>query len=77
MLAAVSSTLSRVLAGAIAAFVVIASGFLLWEGLAGSMARRQPAAGRELRDVRLRLVVGMIGIAVALWIALGMLTHAR
>ncbi|BDG02285.1 hypothetical protein [Anaeromyxobacter oryzae] len=75
MLAA-ASTLSRILAGAIAVFVVIASAVLLWDGLAGSMAAHRPAAGRELRAVRLRLVVGVIGIAVALWMALGMLTHA-
>ena len=73
----VGSTLSRILALAMAAFLLIASGVLLWEGLASTMMREHPKVSREVRDARLRLAIGLVGFAIALWIRLGMLTRPR
>ena len=77
VLSVVGSTLSRILALAMAAFLLIASGVLLWEGLASTMMREHPTVSREVRDARLRLAIGFVGFAIALWIGLGMLTRAR
>lgn len=68
--------MSRVLLAAILAFVAIASGVLLWEGLATAVAHGHPATHREARRARARVAVGVIGFAIVLWIALGMFTHA-
>lgn len=61
----------------ILAFVAVASGVLLWEGLAARAAHGQPGTGRDLRWTRARLAVGAIGVAILLWVALGILTRAR
>jgi hypothetical protein len=58
-------------------FVAVASGVLLWEGLAARAAEGHAGTGRDLRRARARLAVGAIGIAIVLWIALGLLTRAR
>jgi hypothetical protein len=60
-----------------AAFLLIASGVLLWEGLASTMMREHPKVSREVRDAPLRLAIGFVGFAIALWIRLGMLTRPR
>lgn len=69
--------MSRFLAIAILLFVGVASGVLLWDGLAVGAGHGHPGAGRELRRARLQLVVGLAGFAIVLWIAFGLLTHAR
>lgn len=68
--------MSRILVAAILVFVAIASGVLLWEALAVGVAPRHQETGRGLRRARARLAVGVIGLAIVLWIALGMLTRA-
>jgi hypothetical protein len=67
---------SGILAAAILVFVAIASGVLLWDGLAVAGAHGHPGAGREVRRAHARVVVGVIGLALVLWIALGILTRA-
>lgn len=62
-----------ILAFAILAFVGIASSVLLWDGLASG--DRGGAARLRARS-RAEVVVGAVGFAVALWIALGLLMHA-
>lgn len=61
----------------ILAFVAVASGVLLWEGLAARAADGHPGTDRELRRARARLAVGALGIGIVLWIAIGILTRAR
>lgn len=68
-------TVSRILAAAVLAFVGIASGVLLWEGLAASAAPGPVAAGERWRS-RARIAVGVTGLALVLWIAFGLLTRA-
>lgn len=67
------SSLSVILAVGLLAFVGLASAVLLWEGL--SEARHGHAALHA--HPRARLVVGAIGFAVALWLAIGLLSSAR
>jgi hypothetical protein len=70
------SGLSLILAVGLLAFVFVASGVLLWEGLAEA-GHGHAAVHRGLRHARARLVVGAIGFALALWIAIGLLSRAR
>lgn len=66
---------NKVLLAAILLFVGATSAVLMWNGLATEFARGG-ATRREMRSGRARFVVGVVGVAVAIWIALGMLTHA-
>ncbi len=68
--------MSRILVTAILVFVGIASGVLLWESLAVGVAHRHAYVGREVWRTRAQLAVGVIGIAIVLWIAFGLLTRA-
>lgn len=68
--------MSRLLVTALLAFVGVASGALLWEGIAAGAAHGMPGARGVLHAGRARLVVGAIGLAAVLWIASGILTHA-
>ncbi len=72
-----TSIASRILAFATMAFIALGSGLLLWDGLAAEFGRGRDKAVRPSRNARLRVVVGAIGFAIACWIGLGMLTHAR
>lgn len=67
--------MSKILVIALLAFVGIASGTLLWEGLALGVVQRHGGVG-EHRHARAMLAVGAIGVAIVLWIAFGILTHA-
>ena len=67
------SGLSVILAIGLLAFVGLASAVLLWDGL--SEVRDGHAAVHE--HARARLVVGAIGFALALWLAIGFLSHAH
>lgn len=68
--------MSRILVAAILAFVGIASGVLLWEGLAIATAHGRAGPDAEVRRARARVAVGVLGLAIVLWIALGIITHA-
>jgi hypothetical protein len=70
-----ASPTSIVLGAAILVFVGIASGVLIWEGLASGLGRRT-AAGAPGWRVRIRFAIGVLGFGLALWIALGLLTRA-
>lgn len=67
-----ASLASEILVAGILAFVGTASAMLVWNGLAGGLAGRQ---GGAVRHARARIVVGVLGFGLALWIALGFLTH--
>jgi hypothetical protein len=67
---------SGILGAAILAFVGIASGVLLWEGLAVATAHGHAGPDREVRRARARMAVGVLGLAIVLWIGLGIITHA-
>lgn len=69
------SFVTRLLALALVLFVGIASAVLLWDGLS-AMTPGGAAAHASWRT-RARIVVGVIGFAIALWIVLGVLTHAH
>ncbi len=58
------------------AFVAIASALLLWDGLAARVAA-PPGARHETWRARAEIAVGVIGFAAALWVALGLVTHAH
>jgi len=70
------SFVTRLLAVALVAFIGIASAILLWDGLAGISSGGGAAANAPWR-ARARMAVGVLGFAIALWIILGMLTHAH
>lgn len=72
MLASVTST---ILVAGILGFLLVASGVLVWDGLAAGVAAAHPTSS-ERRRARLRLAVGLIAFALTLWVALGMLSHA-
>jgi hypothetical protein len=61
---------------ALVAFIGIASAILLWDGLAGISAGDSAAAHPAWR-ARARVAAGVLGFAIALWMTLGMFTHAR
>lgn len=67
------STLSVVFAIGLLAFVGLTSAVLLWEGL--SDVRHGHAAVHE--HARARIIVGAIGFALVLWLAIGFLSRAR
>lgn len=68
--------MSRVLVIATLAFLALASGVLVWEGLATGLGHGRALAGRALWRVRLRFTAGVIIFAIVLWIAFGIVTHA-
>jgi hypothetical protein len=70
------STATAVLAWAIVAFLGIASALLVWNGLAEEFAEEGLRAWPP-RRAWARILVGVIGLSLAVWIGLGMLTHAR
>lgn len=72
-----TSTMSQVLAVAILVFVAIGSGVLVWDGLAAGVGRHAAGSTSEIRRARARLAAGVLGLALVLWVALGLLTHAR
>lgn len=67
------STMSVVFAMGLLAFVGLASAVLLWEGLSG--VRNGHAAVHE--HARGRILVGAIGFALVLWLAIGLLSRAH
>jgi hypothetical protein len=67
------SGVSVILAIGLLAFVGLASAVLLWEGL--SEVRHGHAAVHE--HARARLLVGAVGFALVLWLAIGLLSHAH
>ncbi|HSN91364.1 MAG TPA: hypothetical protein VLS93_09055 [Anaeromyxobacteraceae bacterium] len=69
------STTSTLLAAALLVFVAVASGVLVWEGLATGLGQRAPEGAPRWR-VRLRFAVGVLGFGLALWLGLGLLSHA-
>lgn len=72
-----ASLASSILALGIVAFVAIASAMLMWNGLAAEFAKgRAGARARLLHGARARLLIGVLGFALALWLALGLLTRA-
>ncbi len=74
---AMTSTMSQVLAVAILVFVAIGSGVLVWDALAAGVGRHAAGSDSEIRRARVRLAAGVLGLALVLWVALGLLTHAR
>lgn len=67
---------SSVLGFALLAFVGIASAVLLWDGFAAGAAGGH-GVRRDAWRARAEVVVGVIGFAAALWVALGLLSHAH
>jgi len=70
------SLVARLLAFALVAFIGIASAVLLWDGLAEAAGGGEAAAHAPWR-ARARIALGVLGFAAALWVVLGMLTHAH
>ncbi len=66
---------SPVLAVAIVVFLGVVSAVLVVDGLASGLGG-EGSAGPRWR-ARLRFAVGVLGVAIALWVGLGMLTHAH
>jgi hypothetical protein len=70
------SPTSLVLATALLVFVGVASGVLVWDGLATGLGKRAAAAGVRVWRARLRFAIGVVGFGLALWFALGLLNRA-
>jgi len=71
-----TSVLSQILVFGILLFLAIGSGVLAWDGLALAVGRaRQGGAGE--RWARLKLVAGLIGVGLAVWLAVGYLNQVR
>ncbi len=68
--------MSRIIATALLLFVGVASGALLWDGLALSLAHGRAGSDREVRQGRARVVFGAVGVGIAIWLISGLLTHA-
>jgi hypothetical protein len=62
---------------ALLAFMALASGVLMWDGLAAAVGHARELDAGELRRARLRLAAGAAGVAVVLWLAFGLVTRAR
>jgi hypothetical protein len=69
------SPTSIVLVTAILVFVGTASAVLIWDGLATGLGKGA-APGRPRWRARLRFGIGVLGFALALWVALGLLSRA-
>jgi hypothetical protein len=67
---------SRTLALASLVFLAFASGVLVWEGLATGVGPRHALARGDVWRARFRFTLGMIVLAMVLWIASGLLTRA-
>lgn len=71
-----ASATGTILAAGILGFLLIASGVLVWDGLAAGFGAGRATSSAELRRARTRFAVGVIAFAVTLWLALGMLSRA-
>lgn len=71
-----ASPTSVVLVTALLTFVGIVSGVLVWEGLATGLGRKAAAPGTPVWRARVRFAIGVLGFGLALWAALGLLSHA-
>jgi len=70
------SILSQILIFGILLFLVIGSGVLFWDGLALSFGPGHPGGG-GVRLARVRMVIGLLGVALAVWLATGYLTRVH
>ncbi len=57
-------------------FLLVGSAILVWDGLATGFGHGRAAALHGADHARGRLAAGIVGFAITVWIALGMLTHA-
>jgi hypothetical protein len=71
-----SSAMSVVLVAGILAFVAAASALMTWDALAHGIGRRPLATDAERWRTVAELAVGVLGLSIALWLALGMLARA-
>ncbi len=62
-----------VLAIGLLAFVGVASAVLLWDGL----SEVSPGEAAVHAHARARVLAGAVGFALALWLAIGLVTHAH
>ncbi len=67
---------SSILGLALLVFIGIASAVLLWDGLAAGVVGHHMVR-RDAWRARAEVIVGVIGFAAALWVALGLLNHAH
>jgi hypothetical protein len=70
-----TSELSRFIVLLLLTFLLVGSGVLLWDGLSTAVHHGRAMALHD--HARGRLAVGIVGFAIAAWIVLGVLTHAR
>ncbi len=73
----IASAASSVLAAAIIVFLMVASAILVWDGLGAGLGKDRSATAGERWRARGQVVIGALGVAIALWAGLGILTHAR
>ncbi len=67
--------LGQIVGALLLLFLLVGSGFLVWDGLSAGLHGGAAIRGHE--HVRARLAVGIFGFGLAAWILLGMLTHAH
>ena len=71
-----ASALAQLLLLGILVFLVLGSGVLFWDGLALGFGHGH-ATGRALRLARARMVVGLLGVAFAVWLAAAWFARVR
>jgi hypothetical protein len=71
-----TSGLSQLIVFLLLLFLLVGSGVLVWDGLATGFGHGHAAALHGTDHAKGRLAAGIVGFAIAVWIALGMLTHA-
>jgi hypothetical protein len=74
------SILSQLMIFGILLFLVIGSGVLFWDGLALSFGHGHShghSGGASVRLARVRMVFGLLGVALAVWLAAGYLTRVQ
>lgn len=72
-----TSGLSQFIVFLLLLFLLVGSGVLVWDGFATGFGHGRSAALHDADHARGRLAAGIFGFAIAVWIALGILTHAR
>jgi hypothetical protein len=70
------SILSQLLVFGVLVFLAVGSGVLFWDGLALGFGHGR-SGGASVRLARFRLIAGLLGVALAVWLAAGYLTRVH
>lgn len=72
------SILSQILVFSILIFLAVGSGVLAWDGLALGFGRAHAGGSAAFHwRARVRLAAGLLGVALAIWLAAGYITRVH